>query len=89
MLTLDPEKFEQEVSIQADLLAWLAVHGYLCLALRHPGPREGKTRPFILKMVATIETALLKGGIMGPEDIKLIHKVEMEEGNEDFQKGGF
>jgi hypothetical protein len=35
----DLERAEARASVESSLLTWMAVHGALCLALRHPGMR--------------------------------------------------
>lgn len=63
--------------IEASFLHWMAVHGSLCLAMRHP-QYTGSSRELVLEMVETIEVIFLKEG-MPKAELDYIHKVEQKE----------
>jgi len=65
------------LQVEMNLGRWLAIHGYLCLALRHP-QTTGPSRQIALDLVGDLEAAFLSLGLLDQEDINLIHKVEQD-----------
>lgn len=74
----DLQKLQETAAIEAELMTWMAVHGGLCLALRHRD-LTGAVRDTLLRMVGGIEEMLLAGGALTQAEIDLIHQVEAEE----------
>lgn len=74
---LSNEEFEKHISIQLPAISWLAVHGNLCLALRHP-ENIGPSRTLAKSAILTIEAALLALDIMDQEDIEKVHRTELD-----------
>jgi len=73
-----------EVMLSVKLVeAWLTVHGYLCLALRHPKNR-GPSREHLVKFVKRLGRVLVEWRVLTEEQLRHIEKVEVEKGTEDF-----
>lgn len=68
----DPEAWKQTVLLELDMLSLMAMHGYLCLALRHPATRGIYSRPQILLVVERIERALLESDMLSEEELAAI-----------------
>jgi len=70
----------ENVLLQINLpaLHLMALHGYICLGLRHP-KTTGPSRDIVLHYIDVFETLLLNSGLLDEDDVRLIHKVEMEE----------
>jgi hypothetical protein len=56
----------------------MAVHGALCLGLRHPA-FTGPSRRLVLHIVYELEKAMKAEDILDDRDIQMIHQVENEE----------
>lgn len=67
-----------------NLLTWLAVHGNLCLALRHPR-NVGASRPFVVKFVKDLGKKLVEWGAITEEQLKYAERIEIEEGSTDLR----
>ncbi len=52
---------EQLAAFEANLISWAAVHGCLCLGLRHPD-YTGPSRVLVEQVVSGIEMLLIQGG---------------------------
>jgi hypothetical protein len=76
--SLDVSRLDMRVTFEMDALELLAIHGCLCLGLRHPH-FQGPTRSLILQFVKDAEIKLLEIGLIRPEHIRIIHQVEAEE----------
>lgn len=74
---MDATKAMNRVDVNASLLDWLAVHGFLCLALRHPGPTDS-TREIISRIVDRLATLVVDGGLLTREEMQEAHNVEQE-----------
>ena len=71
------ENAERIVCINFKILDLLAIHGNICLGLRHPD-NIGTTRQVAYNVVKTIERIFKETGM--PDDVLMeIHKVEVEE----------
>lgn len=55
-----------KASIEAELLTWMAVHGNICLALRHPDNNSTLVRPRMVQLINTIGVLLVDSGFMRP-----------------------
>ena len=73
----------KKASVTTNLLTWLAVHGNLCLALRHPANR-GASRPHVLKFTKELGKQLVKWGVITQSQLEEAEKTEIEEGSGDF-----
>ena len=74
---MDESKLNVQVELQATADIWLAVHGNLCLSLRHPR-NTGPSRKMVEHMVYAIEQALLVAGVLDQTDIDEVHGVEFD-----------
>jgi hypothetical protein len=61
--------------IEADLLTWMAVHGNLLLALRHP-ENTGESRQIVERFVEALGKRLIEGGIISQAELELTKAVE-------------
>jgi hypothetical protein len=66
--------------LNAPLLTWLAVHGNLCLALRHPA-NLGKSRERMVGLIRTISVLLVDSGFMTQEEMDQATRYEAQQGN--------
>jgi len=69
--------------IRATGLAWMAVHGNLCLALRHP-ENVGEARDLVVDFVKRLGRLLVEWGVMTEEQIRYTERVEADEGSTDI-----
>lgn len=65
--------------IRIDGLHLMAIHGNLCLALRHPA-NTGPSREIVEKIVQAIEKELVNCGAFTEEEIQEIHLTEIKAG---------
>jgi len=79
----DLDKLNRKAAISAPLLTWVAIHGNLCLALRHP-ENVGDSRKLVLNFVKELGRFLVKSGIFTQSQLEAMEKVEIEEGSRDF-----
>lgn len=56
----------------------MALHGFLCLALRHPGTKDHPCRHAIVELVKQIGITLIDIGVLTPEQLTQIEKTEAE-----------
>jgi hypothetical protein len=73
-------KARTQGSVSADLLTWVAVHGNLQLALRHP-LNAGASRPLIEQFITQLGQWLVEQGMLTPE-----HLAEAERREAQFQR---
>jgi len=71
------------MTVTAPQLTWLAVHGNLCLALRHPDNR-GASRPWVLAFVKALGQHLVDAGVLTDAELRVAEKLEAEEGSPDL-----
>lgn len=82
---MKPEEMVKKAAVvKADLLTWLAIHGNLCLALRHPG-NTGKSRPYVIAFTKSLGKKLVEWGVVTEEDLRATEKLEIEEGSVDLR----
>ncbi len=79
MPSVNPQFWLREVLIKVNVLTLLAVHGNLCLALRHP-QNLGESRDLVLNFCKQIGEELVLLGALTPEQLKDAYKEESEEG---------
>jgi hypothetical protein len=75
---IDPTKFDIKICLELPALQLMAVHGAICLGLRHPN-LKAPSRAIILEFVAATESAMVHCGLISQKHVALIHKVEQEE----------
>jgi hypothetical protein len=61
--------------MEASLLSWMAVHGYLCLALRHPDS-TGPTRELIEEMLEQLGALLVDREMLTPAELQEFTEIE-------------
>jgi hypothetical protein len=76
----DTAFWEQEIELHIPLYVALAMHGYLCLALRHPGTRELKNRPMAVRAVKRLGQLMVATGALTREELAALEQLEAEEG---------
>jgi hypothetical protein len=82
---MKPEELVQkQVSVTTNLLTWLAIHGNLCLALRHPQNR-GPSRQYVTNFTKNLGKKLVEWEVITEQQLEATEKLEMEEGSTDFQ----
>ena len=71
--TVDPEfsaearaKAREQGTVSAELIVWVAVHGNLQLALRHP-MNFGASRPMVQQFIQQLGIWLVEKGMLTPE----------------------
>lgn len=77
-MTDDEEKLGGIIDLHISALHLLAVHGNVCLGLRHP-ENKGPNRQLGIEFLNYAEAKLKAAGIINDNDITLIHKTEQEE----------
>ena len=82
-MTEDSRKWEEIIELQMSALHLLAVHGNVCLGLRHP-TNTGPNRKLALEFVNYAEQKLKSAGLINDQDIENIHNVEQEESPHGF-----
>lgn len=70
---VDHELIRAAAAIELPLFGWLAVHGNLLLALRHP-ENAGKSRQLIEDIVAMLEGLFLDSGLLTEEQVLTMHE---------------
>lgn len=69
---------ESEITFLFKTINLMALHGFLCLALRHPGTKDHSCRPAIEGLVKQIGKVLVDLGALSPEQLAEIQKTEQE-----------
>ena len=82
-MTKDKKKVFQIIELQISALHLIAVHGNVCLGLRHPN-NKGPNRKIALEFLNYAEAKLKDAGIIDDFDIELIHDVERDESPHGF-----
>lgn len=75
----NPEVAKKRLKVEADLLTWMAVHGNLLLALRHP-ENTGESRRIVAGFVEDIGRMLVVGGIINQEELEFCRQDEEKAG---------
>jgi len=65
--------------VEASGLLWMAIHGNLCLALRHPA-NLGPSRELVLGFVKNLGRLLVEWGVLTEAQLAAAQKVEQEHG---------
>jgi hypothetical protein len=71
------ERCKQIFTFAGHGLAWMAVHGNLQLALRHPR-NTGPSREIMVEFVERLGVALVDWGILSEAELELSKRVERE-----------
>lgn len=74
----------QRWAIEISPSLMLAMHGYLCLALRHPGTKSLNTRSMVVDFVKQLGENLVKLKLITPEALRECQKIEAKEGSPDL-----
>lgn len=69
------ELIRAPLTVELPLFCWLAVHGNLLLALRHP---ENAGRTMVEDVVAMLEGAFLDSGLLTEDMVTAMHRQEEE-----------
>lgn len=75
---------EHDIPLKASYLTLMAVHGNLCLALRHPMNR-GESRVLVVQFVKSLGEYLVHVGALTEEQLVAVQQLEAEEGSEEFR----
>jgi hypothetical protein len=70
-----PEFWTQPVQLELSLLTAMAMHGNLCLALRHP-QNNGHSRPVITAAIRALGDILVEAGALSAERVAEIEREE-------------
>lgn len=73
----DHELIHAPLGVELPVLSWLAVHGSLLLALRHP-EHQGSSRQLVEDVVAGLEGVFLDHGILTEAQLATMHEQEAE-----------
>jgi len=79
----DLQILKKKAAISVPLITWVAIHGNLCLALRHP-ENVGDLRKLVLNFVKELGQFLVRCKVYTKSQLEAIEKVEIEEGSIDF-----
>ena len=71
------------IPVTTNTLTAMAVHGALCLALRHPQFR-GQSREFVVEFTKSLGEWLVTAGALTPEQLVNAQQLEAREGSEDL-----
>lgn len=75
---MDITKATESIELRGTLLMWMAVHGNLCLALRHPG-NQGSSRALVEAFVYQIGARLVEEGLLSAQELREAEQLEAEE----------
>lgn len=64
--------------VETNGLVWMAVHGTVCLGLRHPS-HTGASRALVLGFVHELGERLVEWGVLTPAEFAVVNRVEQEE----------
>ncbi len=79
---MDTKLAVQPITVTAEALTWLAVHGNVCLALRHPANCSPNVRPRMIKFVRMIGDRLVESGLLTREQMDAAMRYELQQGND-------
>ena len=80
----DPNFWNRRAYISSDMTTWMAIHGNLCLALRHPGNR-GPSRIRVISFTKQLGQFLVESGAITEQELKAAQNLEAEEGSKEFE----
>lgn len=67
-----------EWPVTAPGLIWMAVHGNLCLALRHRS-NVGPSRALMVTFVRALGQNLVENGVLTPDELRQAQRLEIDE----------
>ena len=73
---------KKRMGVEGAAGTWVAIHGFLCLALRHPGTGGIPSRALVEEFVAKLGAALVDAQLLTPEELAEAEDVEIREGPE-------
>lgn len=76
--SIDIDKALETAEIEETLFVWMAVHGNLCLALRHP-QNAGASREYVEKFVRKLSALLVERGLITQSQIDDATRLERAE----------
>lgn len=76
-IDINPDKAAEVAPLETNLLTWMAVHGNLCLALRHPQNR-GPSRSVILEFLTDLSNLIVERGLLTREQMDAAFALERE-----------
>jgi hypothetical protein len=76
--SMDTRNALKHVTVDGTLLDWLAVHGNLCLAMRHPG-NDGPSRSIVVSVIYRLGKVLVDEGILTPDELESATRLEVNE----------
>lgn len=65
-------------SIETAGLVWMALHGTICLELRHPA-YTGPSRPLVVSFVRELGMCLVQWGVLTAAELEAVENFEREE----------
>lgn len=68
---------ERDIPLRANYLTLMAIHGSLCLALRHP-QNQGPSRPLVVEFVKSLGELLVHVEALTPEQLAEAQRLEAE-----------
>lgn len=72
------------IPVNTNTLTAMAVHGALCLALRHPH-FKGPSRQFVVEFTKSLGEWLVHAGALTPEQLRSAEELEAMEGSLDLK----
>jgi hypothetical protein len=87
---IKPESSEEfwlgvrNIPLQSNYITLMAVHGALCLALRHPQFR-GSSRQFVVAFTKSLGEWLAHAGALTPAQLREAERLEAREGSPDLE----
>lgn len=75
---MNPLKGGEIITMSFTAIQLMAIHGNVCLGLRHPQNR-GISRAIVKSFILDAEKKLVECGLLNEDDIRKIHRVENEE----------
>lgn len=77
------DAMDKPIGIMSDGLTWVAVHGNLLLALRHPD-NKGASRKLVIQFTKRLGEILEQEGAVTPNILRHTYRLEAEAGNKEF-----
>jgi len=76
----DHALWQQDIELHVPLYVAMAMHGFLCLALRHPGTCDNKSRPMAVRAVKRLGSLMVAQAALTAEELADIEHTEAEAG---------
>ena len=77
-MDISPDKLLELVVVEESLFVWMAIHGNLCLALRHPENR-GLSARYMEDFVRKLGRLLVEKGVMTQAELDQAWALELQE----------